>query len=226
MPPVRSVARLTARLAVALVLAAALPPAVLQAQALNYPAMQVPSVSNRDFTGALVGSGGTMLMVQWREEASTRMHVGLDAGLYDPSRSDSRLVLFVAGHLGRDLVRASREQPLDLLLTAGAGVSLGHDRNGFRLPIGVSMGHTFELDEGMAITPFVHPRVSLDLCSSCAPRGRSQTDVSLNFDVGASFELNRRLAVRVSALFSGTDQFGGGDVIAVGMTWTPEGLRR
>jgi opacity protein-like surface antigen len=198
----------------------------LAAQALNYPAMQVPSVSNRDFTGALVGSQGTMLLFQWREEASSQMHFGLDAGLYDSNRRNSSMSLFVAGSLGKDLARASREQPLDLLLTAGAGVSIGNNRNGVRLPFGVSMGHTFELDQGMAITPFVHPRVSVDLCSSCSPRGRSQTDVSLNFDLGASFDVSRKLAVRVAALFSGADQFGGGDAISVGLTWTPDGLKR
>jgi hypothetical protein len=68
--------------------------------------------------------------------------------------------------------------------------------------------------------------VSIDLCSSCSSRGRSQTDVSLNFDVGASFDFNRRLSARVAALFSGADQFGAGDAIAVGITWTPDGLRR
>lgn len=219
-------ARAAACCAFVLALVAAAAPSALEAQALNYPAMQVPSVSNRDFTGALVGNRGTMMMFQWREEVSSQLHFGLDAGLYDSNRGDSRVSLFVAGNLGKDLMRATRDQPLDLLLTAGAGISLGNDRNGFRLPIGVSMGHTFELDEGMAITPFVHPRVSIDLCSSCSSRGRSQTDISLNFDVGASFDITRRLAVRVAALFSGANQFGGGDAIAVGMTWTPDGLRR
>jgi hypothetical protein len=201
-------------------------PAVSQAQALNYPALQVPSVANRDYTGAVVGSRGTMMMFQWREEITSEMHMGFDLGLYDPNRSGARTAIFGAANLGKDLMRHTREQPLDLLLTAGVGLSIASGRTGFRLPLGVSMGHTIELDEGMAVTPFVHPRVSIDLCSSCSSRGRSQTDVSLNFDVGASFDFNRRLSARVAALFSGADQFGAGDAIAVGITWTPDGLRR
>lgn len=197
-----------------------------QAQALNYPALQVPSVSNRDYTGAVVGSRGTMMMFQWREEISSQMHVGFDLGLYDPNRRGERTAIFGAANLGKDLMRATREQPLDLLLTAGAGISIASGRTGLRVPLGVSMGHTFELEDGMAITPFVHPRASIDLCSSCSSRGRSQTDVSLNFDVGASFDFNRRLSARVAALFSGADQFGAGDAISVGFTWTPDGLRR
>ncbi len=210
----------------ALVATALVAPAVLQAQALNYPALQVPTVSDRDYTAALVGSAGTMLLFQWRESLGSDLHGSLDLGLYDPNNRAGNTTFFIGGNLGKSLASASAQQPLDLLLTAGAGLSAGGGRTGFRLPVGVSMGHTFLLEEGMAITPFVHPRVSIDLCSSCSPRGRSETDVSLNFDVGASFDFNRQLSARVSALFSGTNQFGGGDAIAIGLTWTPDGLRR
>ncbi len=198
----------------------------LQAQALNYPALQIPTVSDRDYTGAVVGSRGSMMMFQWRENISPLMHVGMDVGLYDPSARGARTALFFAGNLGYELTRATDEQPLDMLLTAGAGLSIANSRTSIRLPIGVSLGHRFELDQGMAITPFVHPRLSIDICSSCSQRGRSQSDVSLNFDVGGSFEVNRRLAVRVAVLFSGADQYGSDDAFAVGLTWTPEGLRR
>lgn len=200
--------------------------ASLNAQALNYPALQVPSVSERDFTGALVGSRGTMMLFQWRERMSPDMHFGLDAGLYDASTRNSRASLFVAGNLGYDLLRAAGDQPLDLLLTAGAGASFGNDRTTVRLPIGISMGHRFELDGDMAVTPFVHPRLSIDVCSSCSSRAGSQSDVSLNFDVGGNLEITRLLSLRVAALFSGADQYGGGDAIAVGLTWTPASLLR
>jgi len=198
---------------------------VVQAQALSYPALQVPTVAEREYTAALVGSRGTMLLGQWRELISDDMHGGFDLGLYDPNAGRGNTALFAAGHLGKQLARARADQPLDVLLTAGAGLALSDGRTSFRLPIGAALGHTFALDEGMAVTPFVHPRASIDFCSSCAGGGRSETDVSLNFDVGASFDFNRRLSARVSALFSGSDYFGG-DALAVGLTWTPAGLRR
>lgn len=198
----------------------------LHAQALNYPAMQIPSVSERDFSGAVVGSRGSMALFQWREGISPQMHFGVDAGLYDPNARGARASLFVAGSLGYDLARASGDQPLDLLLTGGAGLSTGNSRTTFRVPIGLSIGHRFELDREMAITPFVHPRLSIDVCSSCSASNGSQSDVSLNFDIGGNFEITPRLALRVAALFSGADQFGGGDAIAVGLTWTPVALRR
>ncbi len=196
------------------------------AQALNYPAMQVPSVSERDYTGAVVGSNGTMMMFQWREGISPESHFGLDVGLYDPSRNNAKTALFLAGTLGYDLMRARSDQPLDLLLTAGAGLAIADSRTSVRLPVGVSIGHHFELDQGMGITPFVHPRVSIDICSSCSNRGRSASDVSLNFDVGASFDFSNKLSARVSVLFSGAEQYGSDDAVGVALTWTPAGLRR
>lgn len=220
------VAPFVRRVSVALVaLLAASPWRAASAQALSYPALQVPTVVEREYTAALVGSRGTMLLFQWRELIGGDMHGGLDLGLYDPNRGRDNTALFVAGNLGKQLARAAGDQPLDVLLTAGAGLSLADGRASFRLPVGVSLGHTFPLEQGMAITPFVHPRASIDFCSSCSGRGRSETDVSLNFDVGASFDFNRRLSARVSALFSGSDYFGG-DALAIGLTWTPDGLRR
>lgn len=211
---------------VALAALTALSTRALHAQALNYPSMQIPSVSERDYSGAVVGSRGSMALFQWREGISPEMHFGLDVGLYDSNSRGSRASVFVGGSLGYDLARAAGDQPLDLLLTAGAGLSTGNKRTTFRIPFGLSIGHRFELDRDMAITPFVHPRLSIDVCSSCSPNNNSQSDVSLNFDIGGNLEITPRLALRVAALFSGADQFGGGDAIAVGLTWTPVALRR
>lgn len=215
-------------LAVALVTALCVAPMqqTLQAQALNYPAMQIPTVSARDYTVALGGGRGTSMYAQWREKLTERMHFGIDGGLYDPSSVGARTSLFGGAFVGRELMRATGDQPFDFLLTGGVGVSVAGGRTGFRVPVGLSTGRRFLLEDGMAITPFVHPRVSFDHCTSCSPRGTSRSDVSLNFDVGASFEFTPRMSARISALFSGAEQFGSQDVLAVGLTWTPEGMKR
>lgn len=199
--------------------------APLAAQAWNYPAMQVPSSSERDYTAALVGGAGTTMLFQWREGAGRGLHFQLDAGLADPKgRQD--VLLFVGGGLGKELARARGDQPLDVLLTASAGLAFGDNAQYFRVPFGVSVGHTFALEEGMSLTPFVHPRLALDACGSCRHDDDSDVSASLSFDLGVNWQVNRHFALRVAGAFSGSRIVGSDETLAVGFTWTPAGLRR
>lgn len=211
--------------AAGLLLSALLPMHAAQAQAFNYPAMQTPSASTRDYSAAIVGGGGTTALFQWREGAGPGLHFGLDAGLADPKGRRDPL-LFIGGNVGKELLRATSDQPLDLLFTAGAGTAFGGNASVFRIPIGVSLGHTFELDQAMSITPFVHPRVSIDACRRCARNNDSDVTASLNFDLGANWQVSRQFAVRAAASFSGSDLVGTDETIAVGFSWTPAGLVR
>ena len=163
-------------------------PPLRSARAFNYPALQTPSASVRDYTGALVAGAGTTLLFQWREGAAPGMHWQFDGGFADP-KGPADPLLFLGAALGKEIVRASGDQPLDVLLTAGTGASFGNG-SWVRIPIGASIGHTFPLEDAMSLTPFVHPRVSIDYCSTCrgsaiGGRGRSKSTASLNFDFGA-----------------------------------------
>lgn len=201
----------------------------LGAQAFNYPALQTPSASIRDYTGALVGGAGTTLLFQWREAAAPGMHWQFDAGFADP-KGPADPLLFLGAGLGREILRATGDQPLDVLLTGGAGVSFGNG-TWARIPIGASIGHTFPLEDEMSLTPFVHPRVSLDYCSTCRGKptsgpGRGKSTASLNFDFGAHWQVNREFGLRVSASFTGSDIVGSDETVAVGLNWTPAALSR
>lgn len=189
------------------------------AQAFTYPSLQLPTASIRDYTAAIASGGGTSVLFQWREGAGEGMHVGLDAGFADPKNSNN-LRLFVGGSIGRELVRASGDQPLDLLVTGGVGVAFGGGSTLFRIPVGVSVGHTFALDDGMSITPYAHPRLSLDVCQGCAGVGGHST-VGLDFDLGANFQVNRQFAVRAAGSFTGSNRLGSANAFAVGLNWTP-----
>jgi len=193
------------------------------AQAFNYPSMQLPQVATRDYTAALGGGAGTTALFQWREGWTERRHVQLDLGVADRKGSD-KMMLFVGGSAAQDVLRAKGDQPLDLLLTAGAGLAVSSGVTLIRVPVGLSIGHTFELDEGMSLTPYVHPRLSFDNCSSCGSRGRSRAEVSLNFDLGVNYQVNPHFAVRASGAFSGSDLLGTEDTFAVGLVWTPVAL--
>jgi hypothetical protein len=92
----------------------------------------------------------------------------------------------------------------------------------------VSLGHRFPLEEGFAITPYVHPRLSIDMCTDCdGPEGDdSSTDLGIDFDLGVNFEVTPRLSFRVSALFGGSDTFGDSDGFGISLAWSPAGLSK
>lgn len=195
------------------------------AQASNYPSMQVPTASTRDYTAAVASGSGTTALFQWREGWAPRKHWQLDAGLIDRKGSDN-LSLFVGGGIGLEIARAEGDQPLDLLFTAGGGAAFGGGFTLVRIPVGVSIGHTFDLEQGMAITPYVHPRASLDLASGGGRNGESQSEVSLNFDLGVNFQVNSQFAVRAAAAFTGSELAGAQDTFAIGFNWRPAPLAR
>ncbi len=195
------------------------------AQASNYPSMQVPTASTRDYTAAVSSGAGTTALFQWREGWAPRRHWQLDAGLIDRKGSDN-LSVFVGGGIGQEIARANGDQPLDLLFTAGAGAAFGGGYTLLRIPVGVSLGHTFDLEQGMAITPYVHPRASVDVASSGGRNGGSESEVSLNFDLGVNFQVNSQFAVRAAAAFTGSELAGAQDTFAIGFNWTPAPLAR
>jgi hypothetical protein len=200
--------------------------ATLSAQAFSYPSMQLPTVSNRDYTFAVAASKGTVALFQWREGINDDFHFSIDGGIGDPEGRNNSLMAFGAAALGAQLLRANKEQPLDLLLTGGFGLALGGGATLVRMPVGVSMGHRFPLDAGMAITPYVHPRVSLDLCTSCTSRNTNNSELSLNFDMGVNFEVSPKFAVRMAGSFSGSELLGRNDSFAIGINWIPMPLKR
>jgi len=196
-----------------------IPARVATAQAFTYPSLQLPTASIRDYTAAIASGGGTSVLFQWREGIGEGMHVGLDAGFADPKNSSS-LRLFIGGSVGRELLRATGDQPLDLLVTGGVGAAFGGGSTLFRVPVGVSVGHTFMLDDGMSITPYAHPRLSFDVCQGCSGSA-SRSAVGLDFDLGANFQVNREFGVRAAGSFTGSNRQGSANAFAVGLNWTP-----
>jgi hypothetical protein len=214
---------------VAILAPMALVPTQLAAQAWSYPSFQTPRVSQRDFSVAVASAGdaGTSLVGQWREGIDPRSHFGVDFGIADPSGRASTRVL-IGGSYAYKLADARVDQPIDFLLTAGANGAFGGGSSLFRIPVGLSVGHRFPLDQGMAITPYVHPRVSIDV-SRVSVGGESVSDsqIGVDFDVGASLDITRELALRASAVFSGSDLGrGSGNGFGIALTWTPPMLSR
>ena len=207
----------------ALLLALAASP--LAAQAYNYPSLQLPVLAEREynFAGATAGNAGTSLYVQWRESAQPAWQFSLEGGLATPKQGNTRVLL--GGGLAWQALRSQEELPFDIALTIGAGLSSGSGANVVRIPVGAVVGHTFALDGGFTVTPFAHPRLSLDRCSNCSA-GASDSKLDVDVDLGANFEVNKQVAFRVAALFGGSNYFGATNAVGFSLAWTPKGLRK
>jgi hypothetical protein len=196
--------------------------APVAAQGWNYPSFRHPQIMSREFNFALAdgGDAGTALVFQWREGFGIRTELNLDVGFADPDNDDSRFV--IGGGFGHRLTTATPDMPLDVLLTAGIYAAFGDPSNLIRVPLGVSVGHRFPLEGTMAVTPYVHPRVSIDFCSECF--AGDDTELSINFDLGVDLELSRQLSLRFAALFAGGDVFGDEDGFGISLAWKPAAL--
>lgn len=194
-----------------------------RAQAWAYPSFQPPTLTSREFNFGIAdaGNAGTSALFQWREGFGFKSQFSLDVGLADPEARGLDNVLFLGGQYAYQLAKSSADVPLDFLLTAGAGFAFGN-KTTLRVPVGVSIGHRFPLDGTVALTPYVHPRISLDFCGGCTG---DESQLGINFDVGANLELTRVLAIRGTAFFGGSDRFGE-DGLGLSLVWTPPGLRR
>jgi hypothetical protein len=201
-------------------------PAVAGAQSYTYPSFQLPTLVEREYNFAAADGGraGATLLFQWREAVSPLWQVGIDAGLADPDgNASSRLVL--GGHVARQLTRATTEFPFDVALTAGLGFSGVDGHNVMRIPFGASVGHRFLLENGMSLTPFAHPRLSLDRCNDCKA-GEGDGKLNVAVDIGGSVQLTDQVALRVAATAGGSDYLGSGNGIGFSVAWTPKGLRK
>ncbi len=187
------------------------------AQAWHYPELQPPDISTRDFAVLVAGGGdyGTSAVGQWREGIAPDAHVAVDVGFATPGST----TLFLAGaSVGYGLMKSTAETPIDLILTGGIYGAFGNGSE-IRIPVGVVAGHHFPLADNLVLTPYVAPRLSVDICASdCAGDG---THLKLNFDIGASLDVTRSIGIRSALTIGG---IGGGPsqtAIGIGVVYRP-----
>jgi hypothetical protein len=190
----------------------------------TYPSFQQPRVVSREFNFAIAdGSDITPLVFQWREGTAPGTQLSLDLGLADPDFEGADLFFMIGGQYARMITESRADMPLDLLFTGGLFTQFGNDATILSVPVGISVGHRFPLTgTSMAITPYVHPRVSLDHVSV---NDNDETDINISFDIGGNLELTPQLALRVTAMLGGNGPLGDGDALGFSLAWTPRGLR-
>lgn len=194
------------------------------AQAWHYPAFQPPTIVQREFNFAVAGGSdyGTTGIFQWREGIGMDTDFNLDVGFASPSGASTGFL--IGAGIGQQVLRSTDEMPLDMVLTGGLYGAFASDGSVIRLPIGVSVGHRFPIQgTQMAITPFAHPRLSVDVCASdCAGVG---TKLKVNFDFGADYEVTRMLSLRAAVTVGGVSDGPSQTGFGFGLAFRPAGLR-
>ncbi|HEY2897972.1 MAG TPA: hypothetical protein VGJ12_12610 [Gemmatimonadaceae bacterium] len=193
------------------------------AQAWHYPTLQTPEISTRDFTFLVAGGGdyGTSAVAQWREGFAPDFMANFDVGVATPT--DNTKFLAGAG-LGYLLMRSTQQTPIDLLLTGGLYGAFG-SQSFIRIPIGVVAGHRFPLAGNLALTPFVSPRLSVDVCASkCRPNPDFDgigTNLKLDFDIGAGLDVTSSIGIRAALTIGGVSSGDSQTAFGVGLTYRP-----
>ncbi|MGI9078462.1 MAG: outer membrane beta-barrel protein [Gemmatimonadaceae bacterium] len=193
-------------------------------QAWNYPSFQPPVHVAREYNFAIASGGdaGATFVGQWREGFRSNTHLGFEAGVSDGGDGDSRILL--GAGFATTVFGSQPNLPLDIHLTAGAYPSFGGGTTLVRVPVGLTLGKRLAL-QNFAMTPYAHPRLSLDFCSGDFCFDDDNLDFSINFDLGADIEINPQLGFRVSILLAGGDSFDD-NAFGVSLAWRPLGVSR
>lgn len=219
--------------AAAIILAALLAPDMASGQAWSYPSFQLPVTTRRELNfGVAEGGdapGAASVVFQFRNTPG-RVLVSVDLGLLDRPGVDGASAIVGVG-LARSITAA--RDPIALLPTVGAYAAIGDPANVFRVPVGISVGGRVPLEGSLLLTPYLHPRVSLDVCGDCGGGNLRFANEDDDFDVNADVELGLDLAftpalsVRLAAVL-GSDSFviGDGDAFGVSLAYRPAFARR
>ena len=182
----------------------------LAAQETGTPMFKAPyrAFTSHEFGGAFSdpGTGVSFALVGFYGYGRGNNDFGLRAGIADPEgEGDTRLLL--GGNFRTRVVSYSESFPLDGALTLGAGLNLGDGDDLIYLPIGISLGRRFELENSRTtFTPYAHP-VILPVLGAAGG-----DDVGFALGLGVDLRFSQNLSLRVSG--------GVGDLEGVGLGLT------
>jgi hypothetical protein len=161
------------------------------------------------------------LKLIWRQ--SGNLNLGVHVGTGDLENIGESIL--VGAELYGPLSRVGAGSGLLVNWSAGIGAAFGSlgdnvDYIDFSVPVGVSVGMSLG-SGGVAITPFVHPRVSLDVVAVTVNDVEdTDTEIGWGADLGAEVGLGARFLLR-GAYTLGSDR----DAFGIGLAYrTPRGI--
>jgi len=161
-----------------------------QAQSWETPSFFSPRAGSEIGAYLISPDGGDLGLVGiWRQSGS--INLGLRGGF--GGRSGDHTVLLGAEFFG-PIVSPGNSQILAVSWLVGAGASFD-GVTWLRVPVGLSIGAEI-VGSNVTITPYVHPRVAVDVFSFERANGENTTDSELNIDAdfGADFAFSRWIA--------------------------------
>ena len=149
----------------------------------------------------------------WRQ--SGNLNLGVHLGTGDISNIGESIL--IGAELYGPLASLASSTGLGINWGVGIGAAFGQiESNGsdyidFSVPVGLSIGMGFG-EGSFSVTPFVHPRVSLDVIAITPEGGDevTETDVGFAADIGAEVRLGQSFLVRGAYSLGDRDAFGVG----------------
>lgn len=149
------------------------------------------------------GEGVSMALEGFYRYGSGPHDFGVRAGFADPE-GDGDAIFLVGANFRTQVLRYSESIPVDGSLTLGLGTTISDFDDAFVLPVGISLGRRFELENSKTtFTPYVHPVLAPVF-------GGFDDDVEFALGLGVDIGFSESLAVRVSG--------GLGDIEGVGVS--------
>jgi len=175
------------------------------AQETATPIFQAPyrAFQSHEFGASLSdpGEGVDFAMEGFYRFGKDNKDFGLGAGFADDD-GDNTLFL-IGGDFRTQVVNYSESFPLDGALTLGFGALFGEGDDVFLLPVGISLGRRFDLENSSTtFVPYVHPNV--------VPVFGGDDDLQFTLGLGVDIRFSERWAILASG--------GIGDVDGVGVS--------
>ncbi len=139
----------------------------------------------------------------WRQSGGINLGVRGGVG----GDSDDRTVLIGAELFGP--LSFEGTSPLAFAWVTGIGASFDGVTS-LRIPLGVSIGASLGPEGGAVLTPYIHPRVALDVSTVELANGEEETDTDfdVDLDLGADLDIAGRWILRAGYAIGDNSVFG------------------
>ncbi len=176
------------------------------AQETGTPFFKAPyrAFQTHEFGGFLSdpGEGVNLALEGFYHYARGAYDFGLQGGFEDLSGPGGTRAL-LGGDFRARVIASTQQFPLDGALTVGFGMNVGDGPDRFFVPVGVSLGRRFQVENSqVTFVPYVHPVL-------VPVFGGGDSDVDFAFGLGVDLRLTREFSVRVSG--------GLGDIEGIGV---------